>query len=100
MVKESGLDASYLKAGVTNFVVVYFPDKRDYLINSLKNKIDIFLKYAKDEREKIRQQQKEQENKKYLEFDRDSFEKEKIDIYDQVMLNWDVFIKYVWDNIK
>lgn len=30
----------------------------------------------------------------------DSFEKEKIDIYDQVMLNWDVFIKYVWDNIK
>ena len=30
----------------------------------------------------------------------DSFEKEKIDIYDQVMLNWNVFIKYVWDNIK
>ena len=23
---------------------------------------------------------------------------EKIDIYDQVMLNWDIFIKYLWDN--
>lgn len=22
----------------------------------------------------------------------------KIDIYDQIMLNWDVFIKYLWDN--
>lgn len=27
----------------------------------------------------------------------DSFEDKKIDVYDQVMLNWDVFIKYVWD---
>ena len=23
---------------------------------------------------------------------------EKIDIYDQVMMNWDIFIKYLWDN--
>ena len=23
---------------------------------------------------------------------------EKVDIYDQVMLNWDLFIKYVWEN--
>jgi hypothetical protein len=23
---------------------------------------------------------------------------EKIDVYDQVMLNWDVFVDYVWDN--
>lgn len=23
---------------------------------------------------------------------------EKIDIYDQVLLNWDIFIKYLWDN--
>lgn len=23
---------------------------------------------------------------------------EKIDIYDQVMLNWDIFIKYLWNN--
>lgn len=30
----------------------------------------------------------------------DSFKEEKIDVYDQVMLNWNVFIKYVWDNIK
>ena len=22
---------------------------------------------------------------------------EKIDVYDQVMMNWDIFIKYVWD---
>ena len=24
----------------------------------------------------------------------------KIDIYDQVVLNWDVFIEYIWDNRK
>lgn len=23
---------------------------------------------------------------------------DKIDIYDQVLLNWDIFIKYLWDN--
>lgn len=28
---------------------------------------------------------------------RDNFQDEKIDVYDQVMMNWDVFIKYVWD---
>ena len=27
----------------------------------------------------------------------DSFHDEKVDVYDQVMLNWDIFIKYVWD---
>jgi hypothetical protein len=27
----------------------------------------------------------------------DRFQKEKIDVYDQVMLNWDIFIQYVWD---
>ena len=26
--------------------------------------------------------------------------KEKIDVYDQVMLNWDIFANYVWDNKK
>ena len=30
-------------------------------------------------------------------FVRDRFKVEKIDIYDQVMLNWDVFINYVWN---
>ena len=25
---------------------------------------------------------------------------EKIDVYDQVMLNWDIFIDYVWENLK
>ena len=25
------------------------------------------------------------------------FQKEKIDVYDQVMLNWDIFIRYVWE---
>ena len=23
---------------------------------------------------------------------------EKIDVYDQIMLNWDIFIKYLWEN--
>ena len=30
-------------------------------------------------------------------FGRPDFKEMKIDVYDQVMLNWDVFIKYVWD---
>lgn len=29
--------------------------------------------------------------------DRDSI---KIDVFDQVMMNWDVFVDYVWDNRK
>lgn len=29
----------------------------------------------------------------------DKFNKEKIDVYDQVRLNWDIFIDYVWDNL-
>ena len=28
---------------------------------------------------------------------RDNFREEKIDVYEQVMLNWDNFIKYVWE---
>lgn len=28
---------------------------------------------------------------------REDFRDEKIDVYSQVMLNWDVFIKYVWE---
>lgn len=28
---------------------------------------------------------------------RAGFSEEKIDVYDQVMLNWDQFIKYVWE---
>ena len=26
-----------------------------------------------------------------------NFNEEKIDVYDQIMLNWDVFVKYVWE---
>lgn len=25
---------------------------------------------------------------------------EKVDVYDQIMLNWDIFINYVWENIR
>lgn len=28
----------------------------------------------------------------------EKFKKEKIDVYDQVMLNWNVFIEYFWNN--
>ena len=31
---------------------------------------------------------------------RDDFHNEKIDVYDQVMLNWDIFTDYVWNNLK
>lgn len=31
---------------------------------------------------------------------RDDFDEKKIDVYDQVMMNYDVFIKYLWDNIR
>lgn len=27
------------------------------------------------------------------------FHKEKIDVYDQLKMNWDVFVDYVWNNI-
>lgn len=77
LIKESGLDYRYLKRDVSDFVVNYFPNQKDYLIDNLKNKIDIFLEYASDERKKLRQQQKELEKQEYLEFDKESFEKEK-----------------------
>ena len=28
---------------------------------------------------------------------KDDFKDKKIDVYDQIMLNWDAFIKYVWE---
>ena len=46
---------------------------------------------------------KKKQLEEYQRFYRESVELEcgsKIDIYDQVMLNWDIFIKYVWDNKK
>lgn len=30
----------------------------------------------------------------------DKFKKEKIDVYSQLMLNWDKFVNYIWDNKK
>ena len=30
----------------------------------------------------------------------DSFKREKIDVYDQIMLNWNIFSEYVWNNIE
>ena len=32
--------------------------------------------------------------------ERKDFKEEKIDVYDQVMLNGDIFINYLWDNQK
>ena len=29
---------------------------------------------------------------------KDDFKQEKVDIYSQVMLNWDIFIQYLWGN--
>lgn len=46
---------------------------------------------------------KKKQLEEYQRFYRESARLEcgsKIDIYDQVMLNWDIFIKYVWDNRK
>lgn len=31
---------------------------------------------------------------------RESFREEKIDVYDQVKLNWDIFIDWLWNNRK
>lgn len=30
----------------------------------------------------------------------DKFKKEKIDVYSQLMLNWDKFVDYIWENRK
>lgn len=30
----------------------------------------------------------------------EEFESKKIDVYDQIVLNWNVFIEYVWNNRK
>ena len=45
--------------------------------------------------------EKEEHIRKYGNFYRETVRLmvgEKVDIYDQVMLNWDIFIKYLWDN--
>ena len=31
---------------------------------------------------------------------REDFHDEKIDVYKQVMINWDIFADYVWNNLK
>ena len=28
-----------------------------------------------------------------------TFKKEKIDVYDQIKLNWNIFVDYVWENL-
>ena len=58
------------------------------------------------ESEEIDRLSKEKEER--LKSNNDSFRRstvrltigEKVDIYDQVMLNWDLFIRYVWENRK
>ena len=31
---------------------------------------------------------------------REDFNEEKIDVYDQIMINWDIFSEYIWNNKK
>lgn len=42
---------------------------------------------------------KEKENVKYCAYVNLDVER-KVDVYEQIMLNWDVFINYLWDNRK
>ena len=30
----------------------------------------------------------------------ETFKKEKVDVYSQVVLNWDIFSEYIWENRK
>lgn len=32
--------------------------------------------------------------------ERKDFKSEKIDVYDQLQLNWDIFVNYIWENKK
>ena len=89
LIKESGLDASALKGYVTNFVVTHFPDEKDYLCDSLKRKLDIFLDIVKDEKKKERQQQKEEKKQEYLEVDKEPFEKEKFLLENFIVGNYE-----------
>ena len=72
--------------------------KEDYL--AAKDSFEIFEKsvkrhvayyfWSKTEREIVLSDWPPSEN----------FQDKKINIYDQVMLNWDIFIKYVWEMLR
>lgn len=56
---RSNFEDSYrLRLRVSNFVVAYFPSKKDYLIDSLREKIDIYRDYVKEKNALILEDEK------------------------------------------
>ena len=52
-----------LKLRVSNFVIAYFPSKKDYLIDSLRKKIDIYRDYIKEQNDLILEEERKEELK-------------------------------------
>ena len=68
IIEQSGIDASYLKYSVSDYVTVYRTSLKDTLIDELKAKIDRYIAYKnKEKREKILKQKEEKIKKQELE---------------------------------
>lgn len=68
IIEQSGIDASYLKYSVSDYVTVYRTSLKDTLIDELKAKIDSYIAYKnKEKREKILKHKEEKMKKQELE---------------------------------
>lgn len=68
IIEQSGIDASYLKYSVSDYVTVYRTSLKDTLIDELKAKIDRYIAYKnKEKREKILKHKEEKMKKQELE---------------------------------
>lgn len=83
-------DVSRLKIRVSNFVVAYFPSRKDYLISSLRKKIDIYYDYVKEQNEQVQ----EILEKIYKE----KQEKEEQKFYDNTKYLLETYIEGTYDN--
>lgn len=70
LIENSGLYTNYFKQYVFDFVIVYYPEQKDYLIDDIRRKIDIYTEYKKDNKQKIKEEEKRINDAKESEYNK------------------------------
>ncbi len=97
--KKYGKEFNEFSNAVKKSLSYYFWSKSEYEIV-----LTSWPPYVESEEIDRLVKEREEHNKKYSSiFIRDTVKLtvgEKVDIYGQIMMNWDIFIKYIWENLK
>jgi len=65
IIDAANIKLKYLKEHIYDFIIIYYPNKK-YLIEVLREKVDVYLEYKNNERNLIKEEQlKNKETKKY-----------------------------------